>query len=108
MEKRSESRRNIKTTIICRYYKSGTGTEPMEGTIENCGPEGFCAEFEKPLSKGTILVVQMGGDSLGYSEQDGLRSMGLAEVRWSKPVSCEGNERYGGWAQVSHGLLTSP
>ena len=93
MEKRSESRRNVKTVIICRRYGSGAGTEPMEGTIENCGLEGFCAELGEPLSKGTILVVQMAGDSMGDGCQDGLRSMGLAEVRWSKPIA-EGSERY--------------
>jgi hypothetical protein len=94
MEKRSEPRRIIKTTVICRRYRSEPGTEAMKGTLENCGPEGFCAEFDKPLSKGTILVVQMGGDSLRCSEQDGLRCMGLAEVRWSKPISSEAGERY--------------
>jgi hypothetical protein len=94
VEKRSDSRCDIKTQIICRRYRSGTGTEPIEGTIENCGPEGFCAELPKPLSRGTILVVQMAGDSIGCSAQDGLRSMGLAEVRWSKPVSVKGAECY--------------
>jgi len=93
MEKRSESRRNIKTGIICRRYSSGTTTEPMEGTVKNCGPEGFCAEIGIPLSKGTILVVQMAGDSTGDGWQGGFRSMGLAEVRWSKPI-VEGSRRY--------------
>jgi len=94
VEKRLDSRRNIKTQIICRRYRSGTGTEPIEGTIENCSPEGFCAEFPRPLSRGTILVVQMAGDSIGHSAQDGLRGMGLAEVCWSKPVSVKGAECY--------------
>lgn len=65
----------------------------MEGTVENCGPEGFCAEIGIPLSKGTILVVQMAGDSVGDGWQGGFRSMGLAEVRWSKPIAA-GSERY--------------
>jgi hypothetical protein len=94
VEKRADSRRNIKTQIICRRYRSGTGTEPIEGTIENCGPDGFCAELPRPLSRGTILVVQMSGDSIGCSAQDGVRSMGLAEVRWSKPISVKGADCY--------------
>ena len=94
MKKRSDSHRNIKTRIICRRYRSGNCTEPIEGTIENCGPEGFCAELPKSLSRGTILAVQMAGDWIGYSAQDGLRSMGLAEVRWSKPVSVKGVDCY--------------
>jgi len=94
MEKRSDPRRNIKTQIICRRYMSDHGAEPIEGTIENCGSYGFCAELPKPLSRGTILVVQMAGGSTGYSAQDGLRSMGLAEVRWSKPISVKGAECY--------------
>ena len=94
MEKRADSRRGIKTQIVCRRYRSGTGTEPIEGTIENCSPEGFCAELPKSLSRGTILVVQIAGDSIGQSVQDGLRSMGLAEVRWSKPTSAKGVDCY--------------
>jgi hypothetical protein len=94
MEKRSDPRRNFKTQIICRRYMSNSGTEPIEGTMENCGSYGFYAELPEPLSKGTILVVQMAGDSLGYPAQDGLRSMGLAEVRWSKPISAKGAECY--------------
>jgi len=39
-------------------------------------------------------VVQMAGDSIGHSAQDGLRGMGLAEVCWSKPVSVKGSECY--------------
>jgi hypothetical protein len=73
---------------------SGNGTEPIEGIMGNCGSNGFYAELPKPLSKGTILVVQMAGDLIGYSAQDGLRAMGLAEVRWSKPISVEGTECY--------------
>ncbi len=94
MEKRAESRRGIRTRIVCRRYRSGTGSEPIEGTIENCGPEGFCAELPKSLSRGTILVVQIAGDSIGQSDQDGLRSMGLAEVRWSKLISAKGVDCY--------------
>jgi len=94
VEKRSEARRNIKTHIILRRYRSDTDMEPIEGTIENCGSDGFCAELPMPLSRGTIFVVQMAGDSIEYSAQDGLRSMGLAEVRWSKPVSVKEPERY--------------
>jgi hypothetical protein len=94
MEKRQESRRNIKTHIICRRYRSGTSMEPIEGTIENCGLDGFCAQLPRPLLKGTILVVQMGGDSKIHSSHDGLCSMGLAEVRWSKPISVKGAKCY--------------
>jgi len=94
MEKRSDPRRKIKMNIICRRYMSGVGPAPIEGTIENCGSCGFYAELPEPFSRGTILVVQMAGDSLEFSARDGLRSMGLAEVRWSKPISVEGTEYY--------------
>ncbi len=57
----------------------------MEATVENCGPEGFCAEIGIPLSKGTILVVQMAGDSVGDGWQGGFRSHH--------------------WVKIPHGLL---
>jgi hypothetical protein len=66
----------------------------MEGTIKNCSPDGFCAKLGKQLPRGTILVVQMTGDSTRCSGGDDLRVMGLAEVRWSQPVLVGGSESY--------------
>ena len=84
MEKRSDPRRAIGTTIVCQRYKSSNGAVPIEGKIKNCCSAGFYAELKEHVTAGTILVVQMTGHP---SERDeGVRSMALAEVRWSKPA----------------------
>jgi hypothetical protein len=94
MEKRSNSRREINTSILCKRYISLNGEVSINGNMKNCCPAGFYAELKENVKAGTILVVRMTGSSWGYSADDGLRSMALAEVRWSKPMSVEGNACY--------------
>jgi hypothetical protein len=94
MEKRSNSRREINTSILCKRYISLNGEVSINGNMKNCCPAGFYAELKEHVKAGTILVVRMTGSSWGYSADDGLRSMALAEVRWSKPMSVEGNACY--------------
>lgn len=84
MEKRSDPRQVIGTAIVCRRYKSSNAAAPIEGSIKNCCPAGFYAELKEYVTAGTILVVQMTGNPSGCDE--GIRSMSLAEVRWSKPA----------------------
>jgi hypothetical protein len=94
MEKRSNPRLGIDTSIVCKRYNSLSGAVPIDGNIKNCCPAGFYAELKDYVSAGTILVVQITGNSQGYSADEGVRSMSLAEVRWSKPMSVEGEACY--------------
>ena len=94
MDKRSSPRREINTSIACKRYESLNSERSIDGRLKNCCAAGFCAELKEHVKAGTILVVRMTGDSWGYSANDGLRSMALAEVRWSKPSSVEGKACY--------------
>jgi len=94
MDKRSSPRREINTSIACRRYISLNSEVSIDGYLKNCCSAGFYAELKEHVTAGTILVVRMTGDSWGYSANDGLRSMALAEVRWSKPMSVEGEPCY--------------
>jgi hypothetical protein len=94
MEKRSNSRREINTSILCKRYVSSTNEMAIAGNMKNCCPAGFCAELKEQVKAGTILVVRTTGSSWGCSADDGLRSMALAEVRWSKPISEKGEAGY--------------
>ena len=94
MDKRSNPRREINTSIACKRYVSLNSEVSIDGNIKNCCPTGFCAELKEHIKAGTILVVRMTGNSWGYSADDGLRSMALAEVRWSKPMPVEGKSSY--------------
>ena len=89
MDKRSNPRREINTSIACKRYISLNVEESIDGNMKNCCPAGFYAELKEHVTAGTILVVRMTGSSWGYSVDEGLRSMALAEVRWSKPMSAE-------------------
>jgi hypothetical protein len=94
MDKRSNPRREINTSIACKRYISLNGEVSIDGNMKNCCPAGFYAELKEHVSAGTILMVRMTGNSWGYSADDGLRSIALAEVRWSKPMSVEGKACY--------------
>lgn len=89
MDKRSNPRREINTSIICKRYHSINSDVTIDGNIKNCCSAGFYAELKEQVKAGTILVVRMTGNSWGFSADDGLRSMALAEVRWSKPMSAD-------------------
>ena len=94
MDKRSNARREINTSILCKRYNSFNGDVPIDGSMKNCCPAGFYAELKELVNAGTFLVVRTTGSSWEASADDGLRSMALAEVRWSKPMSAEGKACY--------------
>jgi hypothetical protein len=94
MDKRSNPRREINTSIACKRYISVNSEISIDGNMKNCCPAGFYAELKEHVTAGTILMVRMTGNSWGSSAEEGLRSMALAEVRWSKPMSAEGQPCY--------------
>jgi len=94
MDKRSNPRREINTSIACKRYISLNVEESIDGNMKNCCPAGFYAELKEHVTAGTILVVRTTGSSWEASADEGLRSLALAEVRWSKPMSAEGKACY--------------
>lgn len=94
MDKRSDPRREINTSILCKRYFSFNSEVAINGNIKNCCQAGFYAELKEHVKAGTILVVRVTGSSWGCSADEGLRSMALAEVRWSKPMSDERENCY--------------
>jgi len=94
MDKRSNPRREINASIACKRYISLNGEVSIDGNMKNCCPAGFYAELKEQVQAGTILMVRTTGSSWEASADDGLRSMAMAEVRWSKPMSAEGKACY--------------
>jgi hypothetical protein len=90
MEKRSNQRHLIEAPIVCSPFYSLQGGETIDGRILNCCPAGFYAELKASVKAGTILVVRMIGGFGEISTDKGLRSMALAEVRWSEAITVEG------------------
>ena len=84
MEKRSSQRLLVKIPFVCSHLSSFYSIEPAHGIILNICEDGFYAELEAHVKVGTILMFRMTGSPSECHIDDGLRSMGLAEVRWSK------------------------
>ena len=80
--------------IVCSRLSSLQSGETINGIIFNCCLSGFYAELKEQVLAGTILVVRTTGSSWEASADDGLRTMALAEVRWSKPMAVEGSACY--------------
>lgn len=70
------------------------GGQSIDGRMLNCCAAGCYAELKAPVKAGTILVVRTTGGAWGGFTHEGLRSMALAEVRWSEPISIEGTICY--------------
>lgn len=95
MEKRATPRHLISTSIVCSLLSSAGFGEPVDGRMKNCCVDGLYAELRFYFKPETILVVRATGSSCGYSREEGFRSLAIAEVKWSKPVTGEGEAYYG-------------
>jgi hypothetical protein len=94
MEKRTTPRHLINTSIICRYLNSAQFGEAVGGIMKNCCINGLYAELAAAFKAGTVLVVRTTGSSGGYSREEGFHSLAIAEVKWSRPISVEGDDCY--------------
>ncbi len=90
MEKRSSQRLLVKVPFVCSHLSSFYSTEPVHGIILNFCEDGFYAELKAHVKVGTILLFRMTGSPSECHIDDGFRSMGLAEVRWSKVKLVDG------------------
>ena len=95
MEKRATLRHMISTSIVCSLLNSAGFGEPVDGRMKNCCLDGLYAELRFCFKPGTVLVVRAAGSSCGFSREEGFRTLAIAEVKWSKPVTGEGEAYYG-------------
>ena len=94
MERRSNQRRITNIPIVCSRLSSYCNGEPIEGVILNTSPDDFYAELKAHEKAGTVIVVRTTGSFSESSMDGGVRTLSLAEVRWSKPLSVEGEICY--------------
>lgn len=98
MEKRYCHRCETDTCISCRYFTTKSVTAAFDGKMLNYGSRGMYAELKTHFKEGTLLQVRTTGrpaECFRSETEDGYRSNSLAEVRWSKPITCEGDTCYG-------------
>jgi len=95
MEKRTAQRHRISTSVVCSFLNSVNFGEPVDGRMKNCCVNGLYAELRFYFKTGTVLVVRTTGSSCGCSREEGFRSLAIAQVKWSTPITVEGEAYYG-------------
>jgi hypothetical protein len=98
MEKRTATRYETDASVVCSYLTSNGNERVFDGTMRNYGACGMYAELKSPFRRGTILLVKTRcspSRPMPSPLQEGFRSVSLAEVKWSQPLSREGETLYG-------------
>jgi hypothetical protein len=94
IEKRAAIRHQSETLIFCSFLNSSGGCQPIDGKLKNFCADGLCIELRSQLKTGTVLVVRIkGGLGVNFAE-DELRSIAIAEVKWSAPIPTDGEGYY--------------
>jgi hypothetical protein len=94
LDKRATTRYLINTSVVCRYLNSTQFGEAVGGVMKNCCANGLYAELSAHFKTGSVLVVRTTGMSWGYSRDEGFHSLAIAEVKWSRPITVEGEACY--------------
>lgn len=98
MEKRNSSRHKTEQSILCTFFASRSFNDTFGGKIKNYCDAGMYAELQTHFKDGTVLLVRTTSSPSKPSTsqlQDGYRSISLVEVKWSKPIFCDGILCYG-------------
>ena len=84
--------------VICQTFSSTGGSHAADGVMRSYSSQESYIETTHPFKAGTILMVRMDGypaRSRSAIDQEGPRSIGLAEVKWQRPVQDADDIRYG-------------
>jgi hypothetical protein len=93
MENRASDRYEIESSIVCSYLSSRNSCEAFYGEMKNYCDSGLCAELQVQFREGTILLCRtkrVPSMRAKTKIEDGFRSISLAQVKWSKPISVNG------------------
>lgn len=94
---RAYHRNPTEAGINCRPFSSGI-QQGADGIMRNFSTTGSYIETSCRFNPGTILIVRMTqfpSDTSSLPAEGGLRSIGLAEVKWMRDLSAENASRYG-------------
>jgi hypothetical protein len=98
MEKRNSNRHQTDQAIVCVLFTSQSVNDTFDGKMKNYCDSGLYAELQTHFKVGTVLLVRTTSnplERLPAKIEQGVRSVSLAEVKWSKPVSASGAFCYG-------------
>jgi len=98
VEKRCAQRFESDARLDCSYLTSVGGQRVFTGKMGNYCASGIYAELKNPFRTGTILLIKARREDDSAENlpvQEGFRTISLAEVKWSQPLSREGETLYG-------------
>lgn len=87
MEKRSMIRNSTQITVACSSLAANSPVVVTRGTMLNCSGGGTCIELPRKIHEGSIVIIKADGWISEESPSvlpEGLRTLSLAEVKWSK------------------------
>ena len=98
MENRHGNRYEIEQPIACMFFTTNSYSDMFYGKMKNYCDLGMYVELQTCFKDGTILIVRSTSSSpefLPAKTVEGFRSISLVEVKWTKPLSENGNIFYG-------------
>jgi len=98
MEQRNSNRHKTDQSIVCTFFASHSLNGTFDGKMKNYCDSGMYAELQTRFKEGTVLLVRTTGnltERLPTKIEEGFRSISLVEVKWSKPLSADGEDCYG-------------
>ena len=98
MEKRNHDRCEALITIDYRPLMTNGQPIKKEGTLLNFSSSGVFIRSLNRFEIGTILLIRIGDFPADFNKNinsRGLRSIGLAEVKWVRPVTNNGWSGFG-------------
>ena len=96
-QRRTQDRGLTNACITCRSFTSDI-IQASDGIMRNYSNSGGYIETSRKFSLGTVLVVRMTrcpGMGSSFAAEEGLRTIGLAQVKWMQELADKNTARYG-------------
>ena len=93
MEGRNSNHHKTDQSIVCTVFGSRSFYDTFDGKMKNYCDSGMYAELQTRFRDGTVLLVRTTSSTperLPPKIEEGFRTISLAEVKWSKPLSANG------------------
>ena len=98
MENRNNNRHKTDQSITSSVFASHSSNDLFDGEMKNYCDFGMFDILPTQVREGTVLFVRTTSNALERLPakiEEGFRSVSLVEVKWSKPLSANGNGCYG-------------
>lgn len=97
MEKRMHTRNSANILVDYSLFGTQKTACKIAGTMINCSASGTCIRSNFSLDKGAIILVRIlkYPPDLDANVLNDIRTIGLAEVKWTRPLNHNGGSCFG-------------